>query len=83
MASSDAGDAQGPRGPYRDNDDQRDPLEGGARTGSNPDTKGEAAGDARDAVGNNARGTDAAPTGGAANDKTRNRDRSDEFEQDL
>lgn len=62
------------RDKYRDNDDMRDPLEGDQRSGTKPDTKSEARGDARESVGNNARGTDANPTGPRGNDKTRSRE---------
>ncbi len=72
------------RDKYRDNDDERGILEGDQRTGGKSDTKSEARGDARENVGNTARGTDADPTGPQGNDKTRHRDdRSDEFDQDL
>jgi hypothetical protein len=68
---------------YRDNDDMREPLEGDARTGGRSDTKSEARGDARQAVGNTARDTDADPTGPDGNDRTRNRPRPDGFDDDL
>jgi hypothetical protein len=71
------------RSEYRDNDDQRAPLEGNERSGTNPDSKAEALGDARDNIGNTSRGTDAAPFGPVGNDRTRNRPRSDEFDDDL
>jgi hypothetical protein len=73
----------GSRTKYRDNDDQRDPLEGKERTGVSPDSAGEARGDAREAVGNTARGTDAAPSGPEGNDKTRRKPKPDEFDDDL
>lgn len=63
----------GNRDKYRDNDDVREPLEGDARTGGSADTKSEARGRARENVGNNARGTDANPTGPEGNDRTRRR----------
>ncbi len=50
---------------------------------SKPDTKNEARGDAREAVGNNARGTDAHPTGPDGNDGQKQRPRPDEFDRDL
>jgi hypothetical protein len=71
------------RSEYRDDDDQRAPVEGNERSGSKPDSKAEALGDARENIGNTARGTDAAPTGPDRNDRTRNRPRSDEFDDDL
>jgi hypothetical protein len=69
------------RNKYRDNDDQRDPVID--RTETKPDTKSEARGDAREAVGNNARGTAANPVGPEFNDNTRGRPRPDEFDRDL
>jgi hypothetical protein len=66
---------------YRDNDDVRDPLEG--RSGTDPDTKSEARGDAREAVGNTARDTDASPTGAEGNDRQRDRPRPDAYDEDL
>ncbi|MFL5489351.1 MAG: hypothetical protein ACJ8AJ_12805 [Gemmatimonadaceae bacterium] len=71
------------RSPYRDNDDERDPLRADERAGVRPDSKSEARGDARETVGNNARGTDAWPKGAEENDRTRNRPRRDEFDEDL
>jgi hypothetical protein len=68
---------------YRDNDDQREPLEGDERSGVKPDSKAEALGNARESVGNNARGTDAEPYGPEGNDKTRNRPIADGFDADL
>jgi hypothetical protein len=68
---------------YRDNDDQREQLEGDQRSGGKPDSKGEARGNARESVGNNARGTDAEPYGPEGNDKTRNRPTADGFDADL
>ena len=59
---------------YRDNDDQRDRLSGDERSGTSPDPKSEARGDAREAIGNNTRGTDADPTGPDGNDNQRSRD---------
>src|SRR5688500_9000063 len=61
------------RDKYRDNDDMRDPVPGDERLGVKPDSRSEARGDARETVGNNARGTDAAPYGPEGNDKTRGR----------
>lgn len=75
--------SEGNRSAYRDNDDQRAPLKGDDRLGTKPDSKGEGMGDARENVGNTARGTDASPTGPAGNDRTYNRPRSDEFDDDL
>ena len=69
------------RNKYRDDDDVRDPARD--RTGVNPDSKSEARGDARENVGNTARGTDADPTGPEGNDRTRDRPQPDEFDEDL
>jgi hypothetical protein len=69
------------RDKYRDNDDMRDPVED--RSGTEPDTKSEARGDAREAVGNTARGTDPDPTGPEGNDRTRKRPRTDDYDRDL
>ena len=74
---------EGSRDRYRDNDDMRDQLTGDEREGTSPDTKAEARGDARETVGNTARGTDANPTGPEGNDRTRNRPRADGFDEDL
>jgi hypothetical protein len=71
------------RDKYRDNDDMRDPLFGRERMGSKPDSRGEARGDARETVGNNARGTDTDPVGPEGNDKTRQRPVPDSFDADL
>jgi hypothetical protein len=72
------------RSPYRDNDDQRDPLPPEGRADIKSDSKTEARGDARERVGNNARGTDRLPIiGPEGNDKTRRRPRSDVFDEDL
>jgi hypothetical protein len=68
---------------YRADDVTREPLEGDDRMGVKPDSQGEARGDARETVGNNARGTDAAPTGPEGNDKTRGRPLPDGFDEDL
>ena len=86
MAQNDSTTGQssaGSRDRYRDNDDMREPLAGHEREGTSPDTKGEARGDARETVGNTARGTDANPTGPEGNDRTRNRPRADGFDEDL
>ena len=56
------------RDKYRDNDDVRDPIPAEDRAGTKPDSKGEARGDARENVGNTARGTAADPTGPEGND---------------
>jgi hypothetical protein len=61
------------RDKYRDNDDVRAPVSNRDRNETAPDTKSEARGDARENVGNTARGTDAQPTGPEGNDRTRNR----------
>jgi hypothetical protein len=71
------------RDKYRDNDDVRQPLEGDARTGVKSDTKSEARGDARENVGNTARGTDADERGPEWNDKTRGRPRPDQYDATL
>lgn len=63
----------GSRDRYRDNDDVRAPIEGEDRNEVAPDTKSEARGDARENVGNHARGTAAAPTGPEGNDRTKHR----------
>lgn len=72
---------------YRDNDDVRDPIDPADRTGTRPDTRFEARGDARENVGNHSRGTDADPSGPEGNDRTANRrDRdpeSESFDRDL
>jgi hypothetical protein len=68
---------------HRDNDDMRDPVRAEDRVGIHPDSKSEARGDARDAVGNTARGTAADPTGPEGNDKTRHRPRADAYDEDL
>jgi len=59
------------RDKYRDNDDVREPEPSDQRVDTKSDSKSEARGDARDTVGNNARGTDARPTGPEGNDKTK------------
>jgi len=69
------------RDKYRDNDDVRDPIRD--RAGVNPDSRSEARGDARENVGNTARGTDADPSGPEGNDRTKHRPREDEFDEDL
>ena len=69
------------RDKYRDDDDVRDPVRD--RAGSDPDSRSEARGDARENVGNTARGTDADPSGPEGNDRTRDRPRPDEFDEDL
>ncbi len=71
------------RSRYRDNDDERNPLSGADRSGTHPDSKSEARGDARENVGNTARGTAASPTGPQGNDRTRNKPRRDSFDDDL
>jgi hypothetical protein len=57
------------RDKYRDNDDVRDVISSEDRGGTKPDTKSEARGDAREAIGNNARNTAANPTGPATENK--------------
>jgi len=68
---------------YRDNDDERGVLEGEVRTGGSADTKSEARGDAREHVGNNARGTDTNVTGPAGNDRQKGAAHRDEFDDTL
>jgi hypothetical protein len=68
---------------YRDNDDVRAPLGANDRSGTKPDTRSEARGDAREAVGNTARDTDAEPRGAEENDKTQGRPVADEYDDDL
>lgn len=76
--------AEQSRDKYRDNDDARGFAEGADRNETHADTKSEARGDARDSVGNNARGTDAHPTGPSGNDRQKSRsDLPDEFDDDL
>jgi hypothetical protein len=77
MTSQHRGDTNRDR--YRDNDDVRDTLGADERSGTTPDTKSEARGDARETAGNNARGTDARPTGPEDNDNTRQPNREDEL----
>ena len=69
------------RDKYRDNDDVRAPARDCADT--SPDSKSEARGDAREAVGNTTRDTDADPSGPEGNDRTRNRPDLDDFDRDL
>ena len=71
------------RDKHRDGDDVRAPLVGADRAGTSPDTRNEARGAARETVGNNARGTDANPTGPEGNDRTRNRPKRDAHDIDL
>ena len=66
-----------------DNDDVRDPLGPDERSGVHPDTKSEARGKAREAIGNTARDTDTNPTGPEGNDKTKHRPYHDQFDDDL
>ena len=68
-----AADTGRARDKYRDNDDMRDPIPGDQRAGTDPDTKSEARGDARENVGRTARGTAARPTGREGNDRTKRR----------
>jgi hypothetical protein len=74
---------EGKREKYRDNDDHRDTLTGNKRAGTHPDTKSEASGRAREAVGDNTRGTAAEPRGPEGNDRTKLRSLPDEFDADL
>ena len=59
------------------NSDARDPLPSAGGSGTKPDTKSEARGDTRKAIGNTARDTDADPTGPEGNDNQRGRDDDD------
>ena len=70
---------------YRHNDGERDPTPPDQRNGTKPDTRFEARGDAREDIGNNARGTDTHPTSPEENDKFehRHREDGDAFEDDL
>ena len=69
---------------YRDNDDARGYVAGADRNEAHPDSRAEARGDAREAVGNNARSTDAHPTGPSGNDRQRGRDDlPDQYDDDL
>ena len=72
---------------YRDNDDARDPISADDRSGTAPDTRFEARGDARENVGNHSRGTAADATGPEGNDRQAGRhDRdpeSESFDRDL
>jgi hypothetical protein len=61
------------RSPYRDGDDMRDPVAPGQRAGSKPDTKAEARGDAREAIGNTARDTDVVRSQDPTKNKVRHR----------
>jgi hypothetical protein len=70
---------------YRDNDDVREPTPPNQRSDTSPDSRFEARGEARENIGNNARGTDANPTGPAGNDKFKHpkTDDSEDFDADL
>ncbi len=83
--AGDHGTASGSdREKYRDNDDARDVAPPETRNSVKSDSRFEARGDARENVGNNARGTDAHPTGPSGNDRTKSRDDlPDEFDDDL
>jgi len=74
---------EGNRSKYRDNDDVREPLAADQRQDVDSDSKSEARGDARENIGNTARGTAAVPSGPEGNDRTRQRPRSDGFDEDL
>ena len=66
------------RDKHRDNDDVRDPLPADERAGTKPDTKAEARGNARENIGNTARGTAANPTGPEGNDRQKRGRQDDE-----
>ena len=68
---------------YRDHDDVRAPLGSNERSGTDPDTRSEARGDAREAAGNTARDTDFEPRDVNENDKTTGRPTADEYDDDL
>ena len=70
---------------YRANDDERDPIPPDQRSDTKPGTRSEARGDARENIGNNARGTDAQATGSEGKDKFKHpgRDDHDDFDDDL
>ena len=84
MANRDQNTSGSDRDKYRDNDDARAIPGPESRDSVHSDSRAEARGDARDNVGNNARGTDAHPTGPEGNDHTKHRhDRPDAFDDDL
>ena len=71
---------------YRQNDDARDPTPSHQRSDTDPDSRFEARGDARENIGNNARGTDADGSGPEGNDKFKHQKRDpeeDNFDADL
>lgn len=70
---------------YRYNDDERDPIPPDQRSDTKPDTRFEGRGDAREDIGDNARGTDAAPTAPEGNDKFKHphREEQDDYDADL
>jgi hypothetical protein len=75
--------ASGDRNAHRDNDDVRNPLADNDRVATKADSKSEARGDARENIGNTARGAAANPSGPEGNDKTTGRARPDSFDSDL
>jgi len=71
---------------HRQNDDVRDPTPSDQRSDTNPDSRFESRGDARENVGNTARGTNADPTGPEGNDTFKHPKRDpedDDFDADL
>lgn len=83
-ASRQANTSGSGRDTYRDNDDARGVAGPDQRDSVKGDSRFEARGDARENVGDNARGTDAHPTGPGGNDNTRHRsDTRDEYDADL
>ena len=69
---------------YRDNDDVRQVDDAATRNDVHSDSRNEARGDARENIGNHARGTDASPTGPSGNDKQKSRsDLPDQYDEDL
>jgi hypothetical protein len=83
MAGRNDNNADNPRPKYRDNDDHRDTLSGNERSGTDPDSRNEASGNARENIGNHSRGTAADPTGPEGNDRTKLRPQPDQFDSDL
>lgn len=93
MANPDQNTSGSDRDKYRDNDDERGQVAADERNSATIDTKSEARGDARENVGNTARGTaadvqatrDQAPHHAQhGNERTRNSDEApDEFDMDL
>ncbi len=84
MANRDQNTSGSDRDKYRDNDDARAIPGPESRDSVHSDSRDEARGEARENVGNHARGTDTNPTGPEGNDGTKHRhDRHDAFDDDL